>query len=133
MASNFLMGDVNLSLSNNSHIETNEAEEDRMLWLEMQLLKSSLMIFYTAQEKKNVVLELFGLSITMYCGHKPCYSEMLPDIQELASQGMSIVYELGDASMKENLLVEDSEVFQEGVMVKVLVEGNSARIRSFAT
>ncbi|KAK9224830.1 hypothetical protein WN943_009868 [Citrus x changshan-huyou] len=55
--------------------------------------------------------------------------------QELASQGMSVVYELGDASMKQNLvdalvttltgsgkrkrtvkLAEDSEVFQEGAI-----------------
>uniref|UniRef100_A0A0D9XNV0 Uncharacterized protein n=1 Tax=Leersia perrieri TaxID=77586 RepID=A0A0D9XNV0_9ORYZ len=57
--------------------------------------------------------------------------------QDLASQGMSIVYELGDASMKEQLvhalvntlsgaatkkravkLMEDSEVFQEGTIGK---------------
>nr|ABA95739.2 HEAT repeat family protein, expressed [Oryza sativa Japonica Group] len=86
----------------------------------------------------------------MYCGQHPKILELLPQIQEalthllgdqndltqdLASQGMSIVYELGDASMKEQLvhalvntlsgaakkkraikLMEDSEVFQEGTI-----------------
>ncbi|XP_019082739.1 PREDICTED: proteasome-associated protein ECM29 homolog, partial [Camelina sativa] len=90
------------------------------------------------------------LSLTMYCGQQSSIQLMLPKIQEafshllgdqneltqeLASQGMSIIYELGDASMKKNLvdalvntltgtskrkraikLVEDSEVFQEGTI-----------------
>ncbi|TVU50759.1 hypothetical protein EJB05_02148, partial [Eragrostis curvula] len=76
-------------------------------------------------EKKNVVQEAL--------------SHLLGDsnelTQDLASQGMSIVYELGDTSMKEKLvhalvntltgaarkkkaikLMEDSEVFQEGTI-----------------
>ncbi|KAK1277657.1 hypothetical protein QJS04_geneDACA014744 [Acorus gramineus] len=43
--------------------------------------------------------------------------------QELASQGISIVYELGDSSMKQNLLMEDSEVSQAGSIGESLSGG----------
>lgn len=158
MASNFLMGDVNLSLSNNSHIETNEAEEDRYAMVRDAITRKLFDdLLYSTRKEERCAGTVWLLSITMYCGHNPAIQKMLPDIQEafshllgeqneltqeLASQGMSIVYELGDASMKENLvhalvnsltgsgkrkraikLVEDSEVFQEGVIGEGLSGG----------
>ncbi|CAB4308927.1 unnamed protein product [Prunus armeniaca] len=102
------------------------------------------------------VLFAAGEALSFLWGGVPeAFSHLLGEqnelTQELASQGMSIVYELGDASMKENWvhalvnsltgsgkrkraikLVEDSECFKRELLVKVLVEGNSARIRSFA-
>ncbi|KAK1292730.1 hypothetical protein QJS10_CPB17g01685 [Acorus calamus] len=82
------------------------------------------------------------LSLTMYCGRHSKIQMLLPEIQELASQGMSIVYELGDSSMKQNLvnalvstltgsgkrkraikLMEDSEVFQAGSIGESLSGG----------
>ncbi|BBH02426.1 ARM repeat superfamily protein [Prunus dulcis] len=158
MASNFLMGDVNSSLSKNSHIETNEAEEDRYAMVRDAITKKLFDdLLYSTRKEERCAGTVWLLSITMYCGHNPAVQKMLPDIQEafshllgeqneltqeLASQGMSIVYELGDASMKENLvhalvnsltgsgkrkraikLVEDSEVFQEGVIGEGLSGG----------
>ncbi|KAK9939418.1 hypothetical protein M0R45_016114 [Rubus argutus] len=113
MASKFLMGDVSLSLSKHSPIEMNEANE-------------------AIQQMLPEIQEAFSHLL----------GEQNELTQELASQGMSVVYEIGDASMKGNLvnalvntltgsgkkkraikLVEDSEVFQEGVIGEGLSGG----------
>ncbi|CAB4308928.1 unnamed protein product [Prunus armeniaca] len=143
MASNFLMGDVNYLYQTIAILKQMKPRKIVMLWLEMQLLKKLFddLLYSTRKEER--------------CAGTEAFSHLLGEqnelTQELASQGMSIVYELGDASMKENWvhalvnsltgsgkrkraikLVEDSECFKRELLVKVLVEGNSARIRSFA-
>uniref|UniRef100_A0A0E0BNM0 Uncharacterized protein n=1 Tax=Oryza glumipatula TaxID=40148 RepID=A0A0E0BNM0_9ORYZ len=91
-------------------------------------------------EDSNLMKKLFTLfNVEKRKGAQEALTHLLGDqndlTQDLASQGMSIVYELGDASMKEQLvhalvntlsgaakkkraikLMEDSEVFQEGTI-----------------
>ncbi|PON59552.1 Proteasome component Ecm [Trema orientale] len=136
MSSNFLMGDVNLSLSKYSANGTNTASEDCHSTIRDAITRKLFdNLLYSTRKEERCAGAVWLLSITMYCGHHPAIQKMLPEIQEafshllgeqneltqeLASQGMSIVYELGDESMKKNLvnalLVEDSEVFQEGAI-----------------
>ncbi|KAJ3681025.1 hypothetical protein LUZ60_015514 [Juncus effusus] len=114
-------------------------------------------LLYSGRKEERCAGTVWLVSLTMYCGHHMRIQELLPEIQEafshligdqndltqdLASQGMSIVYELGDESMKQELvnalvstltgtgkrkraikLMEDSEVFQEGTIGKDLSGG----------
>lgn len=158
MASKFLMGDASLSLSKHNPIEMNEANEGRDAMVREAITKKLFDdLLYSTRKEDRCAGTVWLLSLTMYCGHQPAIQQMLPEIQEafshllseqneltqeLASQGMSVVYEIGDASMKANLvnalvntltgsgkkkraikLVEDSEVFQEGVIGEGLSGG----------
>ncbi|XP_062082273.1 uncharacterized protein LOC133788708 [Humulus lupulus] len=151
MSSNFLMGDVNLTLSKYSTSETYMADEDFHSTIRDAITRKLFdNLLYSTRKEERCAGAVWLLSILMYCGHHPAIQNMLPEIQEafshllgeqneltqeLASQGMSIVYELGDELMKKNLvnalvntltgsgkrkraikLVEDSEVFQEGAI-----------------
>ncbi|WCJ20554.1 Proteasome adapter and scaffold protein ECM29 [Euphorbia peplus] len=151
MASNFLLGDVNLSFSKYTVDMNSEANEDYHLTAREAITRKLFdTLLYSSRKEERCAGTVWLLSLTMYCGRHSAIQQMLPEIQEafshllgeqneltqdLASQGMSIVYELGDASMKQNLvdalvstltgsgkrkravkLVEDSEVFQEGTI-----------------
>ncbi|KAM7279522.1 hypothetical protein ACFE04_006656 [Oxalis oulophora] len=151
MASNFLMGDVGLSLSKDISVEKIEGYEDCHVKVRDAIRKKLFdVLLYSSRKEERCAGTVWLLSLTMYCGHHSTIQTMLPEIQEafshllgeqneltqeLASQGMSIVYELGDAGMKQNLvdalvstltgsgkrkraikLVEDSEVFQVGAI-----------------
>uniref|UniRef100_A0A0E0MJD0 Uncharacterized protein n=1 Tax=Oryza punctata TaxID=4537 RepID=A0A0E0MJD0_ORYPU len=139
-ATNYLTGDAPLLVSSNSN-KGSDCEEAHAMARE-EIIKS--------RKEERCAGTVWLVSLTMYCGQHPKILELLPQIQEalthllgdqndltqdLASQGMSIVYELGDASMKEQLvhalvntlsgaakkkraikLMEDSEVFQEGTI-----------------
>ncbi|XP_065879858.1 uncharacterized protein [Euphorbia lathyris] len=158
MASNFLLGDVNLSFSKYTVDKNSEANEDYHLTVR-DVIKRKLFdtLLYSSRKEERCAGTVWLLSLTMYCGRHSTIQQMLPEIQEafshllgeqneltqeLASQGMSIVYELGDASMKQNLvdalvstltgsgkrkraikLVEDTEVFQEGTIGESLNGG----------
>ncbi|KAH7837827.1 hypothetical protein Vadar_018494 [Vaccinium darrowii] len=112
MSSNFLTVDLSASLSRYSSTEPENNEGYSVMHPSIQQLLPEI------QEAFTLLL-----------------GEQNELTQELASQGMSIVYEFGDSSMKKNLvnalvgtltgsgkrkravkLVEDSEVFQEGCM-----------------
>ncbi|XP_050238689.1 uncharacterized protein LOC126688135 isoform X2 [Mercurialis annua] len=158
MISNFLMGDVNLSLSKYRFNGKTEANEDFHGSVRDAITKKLFdTLLYSSRKEERCAGTVWLLSLIMYSGHHPTIQQMLPEIQEafshllgeqneltqeLASQGMSIVYELGDASMKNNLvdalvttltgsgkrkraikLVEDSEVFQEGAIGESLSGG----------
>uniref|UniRef100_A0A0E0F2B9 EF-hand domain-containing protein n=1 Tax=Oryza meridionalis TaxID=40149 RepID=A0A0E0F2B9_9ORYZ len=139
-ATNYLTGDAPLLVSSNSN-KGSDCEEAHAMARE-EIIKR--------RKEERCAGTVWLVSLTMYCGQHPKILELLPQIQEalthllgdqndltqdLASQGMSIVYELGDASMKEQLvhalvntlsgaakkkraikLMEDSEVFQEGTI-----------------
>ncbi|GKV53417.1 hypothetical protein SLEP1_g59944, partial [Rubroshorea leprosula] len=158
MSSNFLTGDMNLSLSNFSPIENSGDSEDAHIAVRDTITKKLFNdLLYSNRKEERCAGTVWLVSLTMYCGHHSAIQQMLPEIQEafshllgeqneltqeLASQGMSIVYELGDESMKKNLvdslvgtltgsgkrkraikLVEDSEVFQEGAIGESLSGG----------
>ncbi|KAK9169653.1 hypothetical protein Syun_001793 [Stephania yunnanensis] len=151
LASNFLMGEISISTTRLMEIEETESNEkyrDAIRDLITRKLFDDLL--YSSRKEERCAGTVWLLSLTMYCGHHPKIQKMLPEIQdafshllgeqndltqELASQGMSIVYELGDESMKKGLvnalvgtltgsgkrkramkLMEDSEVFQEGAL-----------------
>lgn len=159
MTSNFLMGDVPSSLSRHiSSAESEEVDEEFHDTARDAITRKLFdVLLYSNRKEERCAGTVWLLSLTIYCGHQPTIQKLLPEIQEafshllgeqneltqeLASQGMSIVYELGDASMKKNLvnalvgtltgsgkrkravkLVEDSEVFQEGAIGETLSGG----------
>ncbi|KAM0057039.1 putative armadillo-like helical, proteasome component Ecm29 [Helianthus debilis subsp. tardiflorus] len=149
MTSNYLMADISSAEPTTSRfigIEGNE--EYHVLARDMITKKLFDGLLYSTKKEERCSGTVWLVSLTMYCGRHPSIQKLLPDIQEafshligeqneltqeLASQGLSIVYELGDASMKKNLvnalvgtltgtgkrkravkLAEDTEVFQEG-------------------
>ncbi|TVT99496.1 hypothetical protein EJB05_55165 [Eragrostis curvula] len=147
-ATNYLTGDAPLVTSNS--YGRSGCEEAHAMAREEVIKKLFDTLIYSSRKEERCAGTVWLVSLTMYCGRHPKILELLPRIQEalshllgdsneltqdLASQGMSIVYELGDASMKENLvhalvntltgaarkkkaikLMEDSEVFQEGTI-----------------
>lgn len=155
LSSNFLTGDVPLSLSRDRCTGENEVDVDsRVMARDVIIKKLFDVLLFSSRKEERCAGTVWLLSLTMYCGHHPKIQQLLPEIQEafshllgeqndltqeLASQGMSIVYELGDTSMKSNLvnalvstltgsgkrkravkLMEDSEVFQEGAIGETL-------------
>ncbi|RLN29530.1 hypothetical protein C2845_PM05G06240 [Panicum miliaceum] len=147
-ATNYLTNDAPL-VSSNSY-ERSGCEEAHGMVREEIIKKLFETLIFSSRKEERCAGTVWLVSLTMYCGRHPTILELLPQIQEalshllgdpneltqdLASQGMSIVYELGDASMKEQLvhalvntltgaakkkkaikLMEDSEVFQEGTI-----------------
>ncbi|CAO2140782.1 unnamed protein product [Urochloa humidicola] len=147
-ATNYLSGDAPL-VSSNSYGRSG-CEEAHAMAREVIIKKLFETLIYSSRKEERCAGTVWLVSLAMYCGRHPKILELLPQIQEalshllgdpneltqdLASQGMSIVYELGDASMKEQLvhalvntltgaarkkkavkLMEDSEVFQEGAI-----------------
>ncbi|EEE51616.1 hypothetical protein OsJ_32889 [Oryza sativa Japonica Group] len=148
-ATNYLTGDAPVLVSSNSN-KGSDCEEAHAMAREEIIKRLFDTLIYSSRKEERCAGTVWLVSLTMYCGQHPKILELLPQIQEalthllgdqndltqdLASQGMSIVYELGDASMKEQLvhalvntlsgaakkkraikLMEDSEVFQEGTI-----------------
>ncbi|KAL3530047.1 hypothetical protein ACH5RR_009369 [Cinchona calisaya] len=148
--SNFLMADVSSSLSSSSKIHSEGSEDYHGAVRDAITRKLFDELLYSNKKEERCAGTVWLLSLTMYCGHQSTLQQLLPDIQdafshllgeqneltqELASQGLSIVYEIGDASMKKNLvnalvgtltgsgkrkravkLLEDSKVFQDGAI-----------------
>lgn len=146
MTSNYLMADISSAVPTSIGIKGNE--ECHIFARDTITKKLFDTLLYSTKKEERCSGTVWLVSLTMYCGQHPSIQQLLPDIQEafshligeqneltqeLASQGLSIVYELGDASMKKNLvsalvgtltgtgkrkravkLVEDTEVFQEG-------------------
>ncbi|KAL3621946.1 hypothetical protein CASFOL_034142 [Castilleja foliolosa] len=148
MSSNFLMGDMSSSLPKLPSMEFQNDEAYHVTVRDAITRKLFDVLLYSNRKEERCAGTVWLLSLTIYCGHHASLQQLLPDIQdafshlvgeqneltqELASQGLSIVYELGDDAMKKSLvnalvgtltgsgkrkravkLVEDSEVFQEG-------------------
>ncbi|XP_065626874.1 uncharacterized protein LOC112035785 [Quercus suber] len=158
MFSNFLTGDVTSSLAKYGPVEKGKVNDDCHALVRDAITRKLFdVLLYSTRKEERCSGTVWLLSLTMYAGHHPAIQKMLPEIQEafshllgeqneltqeLASHGMSIVYEIGDAAMKENLvnalvstltgsgkrkraikLVEDSEVFQEGTIGENLSGG----------
>ncbi|PIN26135.1 hypothetical protein CDL12_01113 [Handroanthus impetiginosus] len=148
MSSNFLMGDTSSSLQRLPSVEFQNDEAYHVTVRDAITRKLFDVLLYSTRKEERCAGTVWLLSLTIYCGRHASIQQLLPDIQEafshligeqneltqeLASQGLSIVYELGDDAMKKNLvnalvgtltgsgkrkravkLVEDSEVFREG-------------------
>ncbi|KAD4180200.1 hypothetical protein E3N88_28791 [Mikania micrantha] len=148
MTSNYLMADISSVGMTSRFIGIDGNEEYHVTARDMIAKKLFDGLLYSTKKEERCSGTVWLVSLTMYCGRHPSIQKLLPDIQEafshligeqneltqeLASQGLSIVYELGDASMKKNLvnalvgtltgsgkrkravkLAEDTEVFQEG-------------------
>ncbi|XP_057801656.1 uncharacterized protein LOC131016878 isoform X2 [Salvia miltiorrhiza] len=148
LSSNFLMGDTSSSLPRPPSEEFQNNEDYHVAVRDAITRKLFDVLLYSNRKEERCAGTVWLLLLTIYCGHHASIQKLLPDIQEafshligeqneltqeLASQGLSIVYELGDDSTKKNLvsalvgtltgsgkrkravkLVEDTEVFQEG-------------------
>ncbi|KAK4773586.1 hypothetical protein SAY87_028605 [Trapa incisa] len=157
LSSKFLMENMNSSMLNSSKGFIEVCGDSRGMIREAITRKLFDDLLYSSRKEERCAGTVWLLSLTIYCGHHSTIQQMLPEIQdsfsnllgeqneltqELASQGMSIVYELGDASMKKNLvnalvstltgsgkrkravkLVGDTEVFQEGTIGESLNGG----------
>ncbi|KAH7672010.1 proteasome component ECM29 protein [Dioscorea alata] len=156
-SSNYLSGEMALSILKSGSLESNINEESRVMAREVIVKKLFEDLLYSSRKDERCAGTVWLLSLTMYCGYDPKIQQLLPEVQEafshllgdqndltqeLASKGMSIVYELGDPSMKHELvnalvgtltgsgkrkraikLMGDSEVFQEGSIGETLGGG----------
>lgn len=154
---NYLAGEISSASLRWNSSELNVDNESRSLARDLIIKKLFDELIYSNRKEERCAATVWLVSLTMYCGHHPKIQQILPEIQEafshhlgdqneltqeLASQGMSIVYELGDSSMKQDLvtafvntltgsgkrkrvikLMEDSEVFQEGAIGETLSGG----------
>ncbi|WOK96791.1 hypothetical protein Cni_G05498 [Canna indica] len=157
--SSYLTGGLSLSSPSitTSSLESAMDVESRAMAQEIITKKLFDVLLYSSRKEERCSGTVWLVSLLMYCGHHPKIQQLLPEIQEafsqligepndltqeLASQGMSIVYELGDESMKASLvnalvssltgtgkrkraikLMDDSEVFQEGAIGETLSGG----------
>ncbi|KAF3772258.1 Proteasome-associated ECM29-like protein [Nymphaea thermarum] len=150
-SSNYLTGDVpSFSYTVDMNSMGIDDEDTRILVRDNICKKLFDGLLYSSRKEERCAGTIWLLSLTVYCGHHPKIQELLPEIQEafsyllgdsneltqdLASQGMCIVYEIGNSAMKRDLvnalvgtlagtskrkkaikLTEDSEVFQEGTI-----------------
>ncbi|XP_020682977.1 proteasome adapter and scaffold protein ECM29 [Dendrobium catenatum] len=154
---NYLSSEISSVSMRWSSSELNVDNESRALARDLIIKKLFDELLYSNRREERCAATVWLVSLTMYCGHHPRIQLLLPEIQEvfshhlgdqneltqeLASQGMSIVYELGDSSTKQDLvnalvntltgsgkrkraikLMEDSEVFQEGAIGETLSGG----------
>ncbi|KAL5994756.1 hypothetical protein ACLOJK_024810 [Asimina triloba] len=157
LSSNYLTGDAPSVLRSNSLEDNDSSDKPHSMVRDVIAKKLFDDLLYSSRKEERCAGTVWLLSLVMFCGHHPKIQQMLPEIQEafshllgeqndltqeLASQGMSIIYELGDESMKSNLvnalvstltgsgkrkravkLMEDSEVFQEGAIGESLSGG----------
>ncbi|XP_020242083.1 proteasome-associated protein ECM29 homolog isoform X2 [Asparagus officinalis] len=149
-SSNYLTGEMPSAIMANNPSDSDNSDDSHCMAREVIIKKLFDDLLYSSRKEERCAGTVWLVSLTMYCGHQPKLQQLLPEIQEafshllgeqneltqeLASQGMSIVYDLGDSSMKQNLvnalvgtltgsgkrkraikLTEDSEVFQEGAI-----------------
>ncbi|KAF8017205.1 hypothetical protein BT93_H2408 [Corymbia citriodora subsp. variegata] len=137
MSSNYLMENMSTSLtgynSNGMIEDTKDSRASVRNAITTRLIED---LPYSCRKEERCAGAVWLLSLTMYCGHDANIHQMLPEIQEafvhllckqneltqeLASQGISIVYELGHASMKKNLV---------NALVKALITGSMKRNRA---
>ncbi|XP_073008804.1 uncharacterized protein [Typha latifolia] len=155
-STNYLTAEMPLPIVTGSW-KSNCDEESHVMSQDMIIKKLFDDLLFSSRKDDRCAGTVWLVSLIMYCGHHPKIQQLLPEVQEafshllgdqndltqdLASQGMSIVYELGDPSMKEELvhalvstltgsgkrkraikLMEDSEVFQEGAIGESLNGG----------
>lgn len=147
--SNFLSDHVDVCDSDMESIPvTGESNNERARAREVIVSKLFDELLYSGRKEERCAGAVWLVSIITYCGKHPRVQQMLPEIQEafshllgeqneltqeMASKGMSILYELGDTASRHELvkalvstlsgtvkkkraikLTEDSEVFEEG-------------------
>lgn len=82
MASKFLTGDVNTSLSKYGPTWKSEVDEDyRVLVRETITRKLFDNLLYSTRKEERCAGTVWLLSLTMYCGHQQAIQQMLPEIQ----------------------------------------------------
>ena len=82
MSSNFLMGDVNLSLSKYTSNGTDTSSEDGHSMVRDAIAKKLFdELLFSTRKEERCAGTVWLLSITMYCGHHPAIQKILPEIQ----------------------------------------------------
>ncbi|CAM6029521.1 unnamed protein product [Sphagnum balticum] len=151
-SSNFLTGDAPASGGDVEMSDAGNSSDDSQCDLAREKIIRKLFdeLLFSSRKEERCAGSVWLLSIVSYCGRQTRVQQMLPQIQEafshllgeqneltqeMASRGMSIVYELGDAATKDELvmalvgnltgtakkkravkLTEDSEVFEDGAI-----------------
>lgn len=82
MASNFLMGDVNLSTSKSTTNGNSAFDEDYHATVRDVIIRKLFDdLLYSTRKEERCAGTVWLLSITMYCGHHSATQKMLPEIQ----------------------------------------------------
>lgn len=82
MASNFLMGDVNLSTSQYTANGNSAVDEDYHAMVRDVITRKLFDdLLYSTRKEERCAGTVWLLSITMYCGHHSAIQKMLPEIQ----------------------------------------------------
>jgi proteasome component ECM29 len=148
-SSNYLTGEITQhGFIDSMVVETKVVDNGRAKAREKIAKKLFDDLLYSNRKEERCTGSVWLLSLTTYCGQHPKIQELLPAIQEafshllaeqneltqeMASRGMSIVYDLGNSNTKSELvqalvgtltgtakrkhvvkMTEDSEVFEEG-------------------
>lgn len=88
MASNFLMGDVSLSVSKYTANGKSEADEEYHVVVRDAITRKLFDdLLYSNRKEERCSGTVWLLSITMYCGHHTSIQKMLPEIQVCHLQG----------------------------------------------
>lgn len=82
MTSNFLLGDMSLSLSKDSPNGKSDATEDYHATVRNSITRKLFdVLLYSSRKEERCAGTVWLLSLTMYCGHHPAIQQMLPEIQ----------------------------------------------------
>lgn len=88
MSSNFLMGDVNLSVSKYSTGGADSPSEDCHPMVRDAIRKKLFdELLFSTRKEERCSGTVWLLSITMYCGNHPAIQKMLPEIQVCQAEG----------------------------------------------
>lgn len=82
MTSNFLLGDISLSLSKYNPNEKCEANEDYHATIRDSITRKLFeTLLYSSRKEERCAGTVWLLSLTMYCGRHLTIQQMLPQIQ----------------------------------------------------
>lgn len=82
LSSNFLIGDVPLSLTRHDSTEGSEVDDDSRIMVRDVITKKLFdVLLYSNRKEERCAGTVWLLSLTMYCGHHPKIQQLLPEIQ----------------------------------------------------
>lgn len=80
-SSNYLSGDMALSILKSGSLESNINEESRVMAREVIVKKLFEDLLYSSRKDERCAGTVWLLSLTMYCGYDPKIQQLLPEIQ----------------------------------------------------
>lgn len=82
LSSNFLTGDMPVSLTRHDSTEESEANDEPRVMARDAIAKQLFdVLLYSNRKEERCAGTVWLLSLTMYCGHHPKIQQLLPEIQ----------------------------------------------------